>query len=82
MSKGPELWNDIIFRTCRMFDLGLDWAGVGRQAGSRLQEPHAVEFDIILQVRRYKRVSDGPFVAHSCVLFFLCKCFQSLVATI
>lgn len=36
MSEGPELGNGIIFRSYRMFDLGCDWAGLGRQVGSRL----------------------------------------------
>lgn len=36
MSEGPELGNGIIFRSYRMFHLGCDWAGLGRQVGSRL----------------------------------------------
>lgn len=83
MSEGPELENGITFRSYRMFDLGCDWAGIGRQAGSRLRESHAVELDFILRnIRRHKQALDGPFVAYLCVLFCLCKCFQSLVAMI
>lgn len=36
MSEGSELGNGIIFGSYRMFDLGCDWAGLGRQVGSRL----------------------------------------------
>lgn len=35
MNEGPELGNGIIFRSYRMCDLGCDWAGIGRQVGSR-----------------------------------------------
>lgn len=61
-----------------MFDLGCDW--VGRQVTSRLRESSAVEIDFILHIRRHIQALDGPFVAYLCVLFRLCKYFQSLVA--
>ena len=36
VSKGPELGNEIIFRSCRVFEVGCDGAGVGKQVGPRL----------------------------------------------
>lgn len=53
MSKGPGLGKGIVFRSCRMFDLGRDGLGlVGGQ--DQVIKRLSVEFNFIPEIRSHR----------------------------